>query len=88
MKEIEKTPIERGREVRQARVKLGLSKRRSPIQVSKEKPNSMRCAINANCYECVGRSVWVEKVRNCSNKECFFHSVRPHINRGLMQKGE
>ena len=50
-------------------------KPRTPVQMMRDKPNSLRARINANCWQCVGESK--KDVTECTVKSCPFWDVRP-----------
>lgn len=51
--------------------------RLNPIQKAKENPTSLRLAINANCFQCLGSGT-PQEIRDCSSKLCPLHPVRPY----------
>lgn len=51
--------------------------RLNPIQKAKENPTSLRLAINANCFMCLGNGS-PQEIRDCSSKLCPLHPVRPY----------
>jgi len=72
--------LEQARLAVQERIASGLPAYRSPIEKSKENPSSLRCAINAKCYECVGMDQdpnFRESIRNCTGYSCPLYVVRP-----------
>jgi len=69
------------RENARLRMEQGLSAYRTPIERAKDKPDSLRCAITAKCYECVGMdgdSNFRETIRTCTSVNCPLYSVRPY----------
>ena len=51
----------------------------NPIEKAKHNPNSMRLAINAQCYDCMGQeSGWRNEVRSCPSKRCPLFGLRPY----------
>lgn len=51
----------------------------TPIEKLAEKPQSLRLAINAMCYDCMGRtSTSTSDIRGCTAKTCPLFNVRPH----------
>jgi hypothetical protein len=51
----------------------------NPIERAKQNPNSMRFAINAQCYDCMGQeSGWRNEVKNCTAPECPLFGFRPY----------
>jgi hypothetical protein len=68
---------------RQAEMKaLGIPiVRKNPIGKSNDAPKSLRLAINANCYTCVGEDHdpgWKDRVRYCEITICPLHKVRQY----------
>lgn len=64
----------------QERISLGLPARRNPIEKAKDNPNSLRCAINAKCYECVGMDDdpnYRQTIRTCTGYSCPLFDHRP-----------
>ena len=51
--------------------------RLNPIQKAKENPTSLRLAINANCFQCLGNGS-PQEIRDCSSKLCPLHPVRKY----------
>lgn len=57
---------------------------RNPAEVAKQNPLSLRAAVNAKCYECVGGTLeqpsknWRNEIRNCTSKLCPLVPVRPY----------
>ncbi len=49
--------------------------RKSPAQKARDKPKSLRLAINAKCYDCTCDSKI--EVTNCEITDCSLWSVRP-----------
>lgn len=51
-----------------------------PIAAAKAKPTSLRLAIRAHCYQCVGTDVdpgYKARVRDCGILSCSLHPHRP-----------
>ena len=53
----------------------------NPIEKAQGNPNSLRCAINAKCFDCQGRDYdpcveW--RIGNCEISDCPLFPVRPH----------
>ncbi len=62
--------------------------RRNPTQRSQDNPSSLRKAINALCYECVGAdsdSNWMARIKFCQILNCSLHKVRPY-SKGITNK--
>lgn len=58
----------------------GLTERKSPLEKAKAKPGSMRLAINAKCFDCVGcghDTGWRDRVRDCFDTGCPLYNFRP-----------
>ena len=52
--------------------------RMNPIQRSQANPRSLRLAINAKCYECLGcLPSWRREVENCTSPKCPLFAQRP-----------
>lgn len=69
------------REAVKARIAQGLPAYRNPIEKAKENPESLRCAINAKCFECVGMDGDVnfrDTIRTCTSFNCPLYPVRPY----------
>ncbi len=52
----------------------------SPVEAAKAKPNSLKMAIRAHCYTCVGEDAdpgYKARVRDCSVVSCALHPHRP-----------
>jgi hypothetical protein len=79
------TPIELGRLAYQLKVKNGEIKRLTPIEKAKENPKSMRLAINANCYDCMGRENWIVRTKFCILFHCPFWTMRKG-NKGITKE--
>ena len=63
----------------QRKVKSGEIERNkplNPIEKAKTKPNSLRFAINAKCYDCTcGQKTEIKK---CTASDCPLFNVRPY----------
>ncbi len=76
------TAIEQARITIQNRIETGLPAYRNPIEKHNENPASLRCAINAKCYECVGAGQdanYRDSIRTCTSYSCPLYTVRPFI---------
>lgn len=65
----------------QERKALGLPAFKNPIDKAKENPESLRRAITAKCYECVGMDGdpgYRETIRTCTSKTCPLFHLRPY----------
>ena len=72
---------EAARIAREERKALGLPTTKNPIERAKEQPDSLRRAITAKCYECVGMdgdANFRETIRTCASYECPLYPVRPY----------
>jgi hypothetical protein len=52
-----------------------------PIVKSRQKPTSLRLAINAKCCECIGgiiASGWRREIRDCTAPRCPLYPLRPY----------
>lgn len=73
--------LEEARKAYQAKLKSGEIEvqRLDPIEKSKANPGSMKLAIRAHCYDCVGRDTgYISDIRNCEIIECALHRFRPY----------
>lgn len=66
---------------RRERNEAGLSATRSPILKLADNPTSLRAAVDAKCWDCMGAGGdpcvnW--SVGNCRTKACALWAVRPH----------
>lgn len=67
----------------QERIAQGLPARKNPIERAKEDPGSLRKAITAKCYECVGMDGdpnFRDTIRTCTGYSCPLYPVRPYQN--------
>ena len=57
-----------------------ITRRMNPVDRSNDDPNSLRKAIQANCYMCIydpeQPGTWRDQVRSCVCTECPLHKVR------------
>lgn len=52
----------------------------SPVEAAEAKPTSLKLAIRAHCYTCVGEDAdpgYKARVRDCSVTRCALHRHRP-----------
>jgi hypothetical protein len=59
----------------------GNIQRLNPLEKAKQKPKSLRFAINAKCYECEGEDYdpgWRSRIKHCIIPDCPLHPVRPY----------
>jgi hypothetical protein len=78
------TRIERltqGRELYLAKLKSGeivKSIQVNPIEKAKQNPGSLKLAIRAFCFDCMGQTVsWKNDVTNCTAPNCPLFNHRP-----------
>jgi hypothetical protein len=80
------TGLERAREVARAKREAGeVIVHLDPLTKHRLNPGSLRLAINAKCYDCVGCDLDPgvrRRIRTCACTHCPLHSVRPY------QRGE
>ena len=70
--------LKKMRAKRAENIRLGI-KPLNPLEKAKQSPNSMRLAINAQCYDCMGQeSGWRNEVRSCPSKRCPLFGLRPY----------
>lgn len=50
---------------------------KTPMQEHLENPTSLRLAINAQCYDCMGQGTPTE-IRNCTATNCHLYPVRTY----------
>ncbi len=52
----------------------------NPIQKAEQNPTSLRLAVNAMCYQCMGAIGKESKadIRNCTSTKCPLHNLRPY----------
>ncbi len=77
---------EAAKKAREERISQGLPALRSPIERAKDKPDSLRCAITAKCYECVGMdgdANYRDTIRTCTSCNCPLHPVRPYQHKSV-----
>lgn len=63
------------REKREAGIEIV---RLNPIQRAKLKPNSLRLAVNAKCFDCCNEQR--VEIKKCTIRECSLWAVRPYQN--------
>ena len=56
--------------------------RLNPIERSNANPTSLRLAINAMCFECLGKTGSAQEIRDCTAKNCPLYKVRPYQTKG------
>ena len=65
----------------EARVAQGLPFHKTPLEKAADNPKSMRAAINAMCYDCIGQDAdpdWRGSIRNCVCNKCPLYALRPY----------
>lgn len=72
---------ETARKNRDERMAQGLSANPNPIERAAERPESLRRAVTAKCYECVGMggdANFRKSIRMCTSYTCPLYAVRPY----------
>lgn len=73
--------IEAARKAREERKAAGLKTTMTPIEKLSRKPDSLRMAINAKCFDCEGQDAdpgWRWRIGNCQITDCPLWNVRPY----------
>ncbi len=74
------TALQKAHEVNRKRIELGIKLViKNPMEKAAERPDSLRLAINAMCYDCIGQDAdpdWRGSIRECSCTKCPLWSVR------------
>lgn len=55
--------------------------RKNPLEKAASRPDSLRLAINAKCYDCIGQDAdpdWRGSIRACVCSDCPLFPVRPY----------
>ena len=55
--------------------------KKNPIEKSRDNPRSLRLAINAKCYDCIGQDAdpnWRNSIRECTCYDCPLYNVRKY----------
>jgi hypothetical protein len=82
----EETPLEKAQRIVKERREAGtlMIPERNWVKKSEEDPKSLRWAINAMCFQCMGGTAedmpdpgWREGIRDCTSLNCALHKVRP-----------
>jgi len=55
--------------------------RLNPIERSNANPTSLRLAIDAQCFDCMGRTGSTSDIRDCT-ANCPLYKVRPYKTKG------
>lgn len=83
----EETSLEKGRRIQREKREAGdiLPRNYNPIIRAQKQPNSLRLAVDANCFYCIGGTEdempdpgWREEVRDCTAMLCPLHPHRPY----------
>ena len=75
--------LEKARAAREALIASGQTiERKSPMEKHQSNPSSLRLAVNAKCFDCVGGehadSGFRRCIRECNVTKCPLHTVRPY----------
>ena len=74
--------LEKARKRREEMREAGESiERLNPIEKARRNPNSLRLAVNAKCWECMGGGLdpgTVRLIRECAAPDCPLWPVRPY----------
>jgi hypothetical protein len=74
---MELTPLQKAAKKRAENRAAGI-KPPNPIERSNLNPNSMRFAINAMCFDCMGQEPgWRNMVKACTSPNCPIYKLRP-----------
>jgi len=66
---------------RKARIAAGLPAYRTPGEVATANPKSLRAALDAMCWECLGSgddAGWKWGIGNCTSPQCSLFTLRPY----------
>lgn len=79
--------IAAAQEARKRRLEAGEQiVRLTPTQRAQQNPQSMRAAVNAKCFDCVGGEHadhgYHRAIRDCPSTRCPLHGVRPYRAKG------
>ena len=70
--------LQKARAKKAQNARLGI-KPLNPLEKAKQNPNSRVLAINAQCYDCMGReSGWRNAVKGCTSPNCPLFGFRPY----------
>jgi len=76
------TGLQKAHQLRQARVAAGIPLvTLNPIEKHFKNPTSLRMALNAKCFDCVGQDSDVgfrRRIGTCTVVKCPLHTVRPY----------
>lgn len=80
------TALEKAHAARKARAAAGeVLVRLNPIEKAQKKPKSLRLAVNAKCFDCVGQDCdpgWRKRISECAVTKCPLNPVRPYQKGG------
>ena len=78
----QETPLQKAHRLQAERRAAGIAPvRLDPLQRAKENPKSLRKAITAKCWDCVGAGADPNpraEIRHCPDTACPLHPVRPY----------
>ena len=91
--EIETSPLKRAREKRKQMAENGIKIQiKNPIEKARDNPRSLRLAVNAMCYDCVGQDHDTgtrKRIRECAAEGvCPLHPLRPYQNKSGSDEDE
>lgn len=75
------SPLEKARQARAKKQAQGKLQILDPIEKAKTKPTSLRLAINAKCWDCIGAGSDPHprrEIGNCVMTDCPLYPVRPY----------
>ena len=85
------TGLEKAQETLKAKRDAGETvERLNPLQKARRTPKSLRLAINAKCFDCLGGNAdpnVTGRIRECVIVECPLWNVRPYQTKDLGQEG-
>ena len=77
-----KTGLQKAQEINKLRRESGIKLIvKNPLEKAALRPDSLRLAINAKCYDCIGQDSdtdWRGSIRNCVCDDCPLFTVRPY----------
>ena len=81
-----KTGLEKAQETLKAKRDAGEKvERLNPVEKAKKNPKSLRLAINAKCYDCLGGNSdpnVTGRIGSCTMLDCPLWNVRPYQRKG------
>lgn len=76
------TGLQKAQEVLRLRREAGIKTEiKNPLEKAVANPESLRLAINAKCYDCIGQDAdpdWRGSIRECICTDCPLYPVRPY----------